>query len=321
MAAEGVARPGRSAGALPHLVCLGHRGRRTPAGAAGARPGRRRGALGQLVQHRVARAVPGARGDGRRRRTVRCGSRSDGPPPIADVDRLLDRAARRARAALRSLQQLSVGQTAAMPDAPRAVIFDLDGVIRDWNDEAMYDLEAAFGLPPGTILSVGFGTGARARGDHRPRSPTASGWTRSVGVSSRRTAVGVTGALDEWEANVGTVDTEMLAVLRSVRRHCTVGGAVQRHDPAAPGPARPGPDRRVRRDLQHRRDRRRQARPGRVPATCSPSWSVTAADARVRRRPGRERRRSASCSGCAPMCTPTGPRPWRSWSRHGVPIG
>jgi len=30
----------------------------------------------------------------------------------------------------------------------------------------------------------------------------------------------MTGALDEWEANVGHVDTEMLAVLRAVRRHC-----------------------------------------------------------------------------------------------------
>lgn len=33
---------------------------------------------------------------------------------------------------------------------------------------------------------------------------------------------GVLGALDEWEANVGQVDVEMLAVLREVRRRTTV---------------------------------------------------------------------------------------------------
>ena len=42
-----------------------------------------------------------------------------------------------------------------MPSRPLAVIFDLDGVIRDWNDTEMSDVETAFGLEPGTILAVG----------------------------------------------------------------------------------------------------------------------------------------------------------------------
>ena len=107
-----------------------------------------------------------------------------------------------------------------MSDAPRAVIFDLDGVIRDWNDEAMYDLEAAFGLPPGIILSIGFGS------DLGPAATTGRITFREWMDEIRRRVVAlhgesVIGALDEWEANIGTVDTEMLAVLRSVRRHCT----------------------------------------------------------------------------------------------------
>ena len=115
---------------------------------------------------------------------------------------------------------LSLGQTAAVSDAPRAVIFDLDGVIRDWNDEAMYDLEAAFGLPPGIILSIGFGS------DLGPAATTGRITFREWMDEIRRRVVAlhgepVIGALDEWEANIGTVDTEMLAVLRSVRRHCT----------------------------------------------------------------------------------------------------
>lgn len=107
-----------------------------------------------------------------------------------------------------------------MPELPTAVIFDLDGVIRDWNDDAMYDLEAAFGLAPGTILAVGFGS------DLGPAATTGRITYREWMDEIRRRViaehgVGVTGALDEWEANVGMVDTEMLAVLRAVRRHCT----------------------------------------------------------------------------------------------------
>lgn len=107
-----------------------------------------------------------------------------------------------------------------MPDALTAVIFDLDGVIRDWNDDAMYDLEAAFGIEPGAILAVGFGT------ELGPAATTGRITYREWMDEIRRRILdeyghGVTGALDEWEANVGMVDTEMLAVLRAVRRHCT----------------------------------------------------------------------------------------------------
>lgn len=111
-------------------------------------------------------------------------------------------------------------QTAAMSDVPTAVIFDLDGVIRDWNDEDMYDMEASFGLPPGTILSTGFGA------DLGPAATTGRLTYREWMDEIRRRVIdehgeSVAGALDEWEANVGVVDTEMLAVLRAVRRHCT----------------------------------------------------------------------------------------------------
>lgn len=107
-----------------------------------------------------------------------------------------------------------------MPDVPTAVIFDLDGVIRDWNDDAMADLEAAFGLPPGVILAVGFDS------ELGPAATTGRITYREWMDEIRRRVIGeygesVTAALDEWEANVGMVDTEMLAVLRAVRRHCT----------------------------------------------------------------------------------------------------
>lgn len=103
---------------------------------------------------------------------------------------------------------------------PKAVIFDLDGVIRDWNDEDMTQVELAFGIEPGTILAVGFGP------ELGPAATTGAMTYRQWMDAIRERIIeqygdSVGGALDEWEANVGHVDTEMLAVLRAVRRHCT----------------------------------------------------------------------------------------------------
>ena len=104
---------------------------------------------------------------------------------------------------------------------PVAVVFDLDGVIRDWNDAEMADVELAYGLEPGTMLSIGFEPELghavmTGRIDYRTWMDT---------IRARVLAAhgdGVAGALDEWEANVGLVDVPMLEVLRGVRRHATV---------------------------------------------------------------------------------------------------
>ncbi|MHB1137697.1 MAG: HAD-IA family hydrolase [Microthrixaceae bacterium] len=111
--------------------------------------------------------------------------------------------------------------SAPRPTAPVAVVFDLDGVIRDWNDAEMADVEVAHGLAPGTILAVGF----------EPELGHAV-MTGRIGYRSWMDTIrarvlaahgdGAVGALDEWEANVGLVDVPMLEVLRAVRRHATV---------------------------------------------------------------------------------------------------
>ena len=103
--------------------------------------------------------------------------------------------------------------------AVRAVIFDLDGVIRDWNDDDMTEVELAFGIDPGTILAIGFGP------DLGPAATTGAMTYREWMDAIRERVIAaydesVAGALDEWEANIGHVDTEMLEVLRAVRRHC-----------------------------------------------------------------------------------------------------
>lgn len=109
----------------------------------------------------------------------------------------------------------------AVPSLPTAVIFDLDGVIRDWNDVEMSEVEVAYGLEPRTILAVGFepelGEAVMTgRIDYRT-------WMDTIRERVLAThGDGVRGALDEWEANVGLVDVPMLEVLRAVRRHATV---------------------------------------------------------------------------------------------------
>lgn len=114
-----------------------------------------------------------------------------------------------------------MSQTGSMSEPPAAVIFDLDGVIRDWNDEEIAELETSFGLPAGAILQVGFGS------DLGPLATTGQLTYRDWMDEIRRRVLAeygtsVTGALDEWEANIGRVDTEMLAVLRATRERCTV---------------------------------------------------------------------------------------------------
>lgn len=99
---------------------------------------------------------------------------------------------------------------------PAAVVFDLDGVIRHWNDDELDDVESAFGLPARSILTVAFSP------DLGPRAITGRLTYREWMDAIRERILAehgddARGALDEWEANVGRVDTEMVAVLRAVR--------------------------------------------------------------------------------------------------------
>jgi putative hydrolase of the HAD superfamily len=100
------------------------------------------------------------------------------------------------------------------------VVFDLDGVFRHWNDDDLDDVEAAFGLPPRTIITVAFSP------ELGPAAVTGRLTYREWMDAIRARVIdahgdGVSGALDEWEANVGLVDTEMLGLLRQVRGHTT----------------------------------------------------------------------------------------------------
>ena len=107
------------------------------------------------------------------------------------------------------------------PSPIEAVIFDLDGVIRHWNDDELDRIEIECGLPARTILDIGFSE------DLGPACMTGALSYREWMDEIRRRVVRSHGdravpALDAWEANVGIVDPAAVELLRSVRRSATV---------------------------------------------------------------------------------------------------
>ncbi|MFM7070065.1 MAG: HAD family hydrolase [Actinomycetes bacterium] len=110
--------------------------------------------------------------------------------------------------------------TGATP-ATEAVVFDLDGVLRHWNDHLLDEVEIAYGLEPRTIMRVAFGSelGRLAITGVLPYREWMDEIRRRVVAAHGSDCLG---ALDEWESNVGVVDTEMLSVIRRVRQHATV---------------------------------------------------------------------------------------------------
>jgi putative hydrolase of the HAD superfamily len=100
-------------------------------------------------------------------------------------------------------------------------VFDLDGVIRHWNDDELDLIEAACGLPPRIILETGFA------GDLGPACMTGRLSYREWMDEIRRRVIddfgdGAVPALDAWERNVGVVDPDAIELLRDVRSQVTV---------------------------------------------------------------------------------------------------
>lgn len=101
------------------------------------------------------------------------------------------------------------------------VIFDLDGVIRQWNDDELDEVEASYGLEPRTILTVAFSAElGHAAVTGRLTHPQWMAAIRARVIAEH--GADVIGALDEWELNVGRVDVDMLAVVRAARRRTKV---------------------------------------------------------------------------------------------------
>lgn len=101
----------------------------------------------------------------------------------------------------------------------RAVIFDLDGVVRRW--EPPDDLEAAHGLPAGALFGTAFAP------DLVPLAITGripdEEWRRRVARRlGERHGVDGDAAVAAWSATSGAVDAEVLHLVRDVRRRTPV---------------------------------------------------------------------------------------------------
>lgn len=102
---------------------------------------------------------------------------------------------------------------------PRAVLCDLDGVLRLWDAQTVADLERAYGVAPGTLAEVAFAPerlGPAVRGevtDTEWRLAVAAALVEELGSTDRAADF-----VSTWSSPLGSVDEEVLALLREVRR-------------------------------------------------------------------------------------------------------
>ncbi len=104
----------------------------------------------------------------------------------------------------------------------RALLIDLDGVIRRWDWLGREPVERRFGLPDGAVARTAFepalleqAISGKITDDEWREGIIAS----LVAVCGRDTAVK---AVEEWSAPVGVVDEAVLALVREVRRQARV---------------------------------------------------------------------------------------------------
>ncbi len=104
----------------------------------------------------------------------------------------------------------------------RAVVVDLDGVLRRWDPAVIADAEAAHGLPAGALAAAAF--------DPELLSVAMTGqisdgqWRDQVAgeLAGRFGRLAAAGAVAQWSASAGEVDEDALAVVRGLRGRCRV---------------------------------------------------------------------------------------------------
>lgn len=107
------------------------------------------------------------------------------------------------------------------PGGPRAVLFDMDGVVRHWDAVGARAGEAAAGLPEGAVESVAYAIPEFDR--TQVGACTAREWADAVGRALvSRYGPGAEVAAEHYFAYAGRVDSEMVELVAAVREHATV---------------------------------------------------------------------------------------------------
>jgi putative hydrolase of the HAD superfamily len=97
----------------------------------------------------------------------------------------------------------------------RALLIDLDGVLRQWDPAVVAAVEQSYGLAPGTLLST-----AMSWDLLRPAVAgelTDAQWMTVVASRLPLPTDQATAAVEEWQRHRGFVDDEVLAFVRDVR--------------------------------------------------------------------------------------------------------
>ncbi len=104
----------------------------------------------------------------------------------------------------------------------RAVVMDLDGVLRRWDAAVIGDAEAVHGLPAGALGAVVFEPGLLSAAVTGRVSD--GQWREQVAgaLAVRFGRAAAAGAVSRWSASAGEVDEEVLAVVRGLRGQCRV---------------------------------------------------------------------------------------------------
>ena len=117
-----------------------------------------------------------------------------------------------------------------MTPTPRVCLFDMDGVIRQWEPHHALAAEAACGLPVGALRAVAFSIPeyrASLYGEI-----TFADWCaatrRAVALRYPRSAAAH--AVDRWQADKGLVDPDVVSTIRRTRQLVPVGLLSNAHD-------------------------------------------------------------------------------------------
>jgi putative hydrolase of the HAD superfamily len=97
----------------------------------------------------------------------------------------------------------------------RALLIDLDGVLRVWDPDVAVVVEAKYGLEPGVLLATAMNWEL-----YRPAMAgelTDAEWMRLVAQRLPLPAGQAQAAVAEWQRHRGSVDAEVLAFVRDVR--------------------------------------------------------------------------------------------------------
>lgn len=109
-------------------------------------------------------------------------------------------------------------------------LFDMDGVVRQWDPRPAMDAEAACGLPVGALRAAAFSVPeyeASLRGE-----ATYADWCSATRceLASQYPGAAAALAVDRWQADKGVVDLDVVALIRRTRRLVPVGLLSNAHD-------------------------------------------------------------------------------------------